>query len=571
MARNRGNVPGGLSEREAVRDRPGEQTRTIDAEPRSAQPRAGRAVAGDAQLDALVDETRARAELLEERSREITALEERTNELEQQLEEPGSGPDGADVEEARRELRISSGRLERARLDVDRIVAEQDGAAAEIDRLRPQLPPDKGAELEELMQRFDDVAARTPRPPSGGVATGDASAGAADTGGDTEAAEEGTIGENAEQPGDDETAPVRDRTDSDGDWLTDEAEQRLGTDASNPDTDGDGVLDPVEVYLGMDPTSFDEGMTDADGDYLPDGVAPTVGDRDGDGLTDPFEDAIGTDPDAPDTDLDGMSDSDEFGVGGDPLTPDAPVPEAEEELTVGTAPEQRPEPGEAGADGGFSLDDQAEFDEAVADGYTVVTFCADWCPHCRQMEGPAEDLHAEGWDVHRVRVQDADGAPVFFPEGVASPRAFPCTMVFGPGGEPIAAIYGYKDPESLREFVEAASDGLTREELGRFQEFDVEVFTEPGAEAVPASEVVAEEEAAEAGAEEDTFEEPAPALEPEPAPDAVAEPAPEPAPEDTFEEPVVEPEPEPEPVADTAPVLEAEPEPDPDADLEPAD
>lgn len=41
--------------------------------------------------------------------------------------------------------------------------------------------------------------------------------------------------------------------DSDGDYLTDPQEDRLGTDPDDPDTDGDGALDGSEVYAGTDP------------------------------------------------------------------------------------------------------------------------------------------------------------------------------------------------------------------------------------------------------------------------------------------------------------------------------
>lgn len=41
--------------------------------------------------------------------------------------------------------------------------------------------------------------------------------------------------------------------DTDGDWVTDDEERRLGTDINNPDTDGDGVPDGVEVMISTDP------------------------------------------------------------------------------------------------------------------------------------------------------------------------------------------------------------------------------------------------------------------------------------------------------------------------------
>lgn len=44
-------------------------------------------------------------------------------------------------------------------------------------------------------------------------------------------------------------------TDADGDGLTDEQEQRYGTDPANSDTDGDSYPDGVEIRHGYDPKS----------------------------------------------------------------------------------------------------------------------------------------------------------------------------------------------------------------------------------------------------------------------------------------------------------------------------
>ena len=137
--------------------------------------------------------------------------------------------------------------------------------------------------------------------------------------------------------------------DSDGDGLTDNEEQALGTDPANPDTDGDGIgdkfdsepldgvlnsdtdgdgiidlLDPdddndgyddlLELELGTDGKNPEEFPEDQDGDFLPDvkeeelGTDPTNPDTDGDGIPD-GEDDFPLDPDSSlDTDGDGIAD-----------------------------------------------------------------------------------------------------------------------------------------------------------------------------------------------------------------------------------------------------------------------
>jgi hypothetical protein len=93
--------------------------------------------------------------------------------------------------------------------------------------------------------------------------------------------------------------------DSDGDGLTDDVEDGLGTDSNNADSDGDGLPDGAEVNTyGSDPLQLD---TDADG--VPDGVEVELGsdllvidgdsDSDGDGFSNAGEYAQGTNPGNP--------------------------------------------------------------------------------------------------------------------------------------------------------------------------------------------------------------------------------------------------------------------------------
>ena len=92
-------------------------------------------------------------------------------------------------------------------------------------------------------------------------------------------------------------APGDTDIDSDGDGLTDELENSLGTDRFNPDSDGDGLTDGQEVN-----------------DYH---TNPLVQDSDNDGLTDFDEVTIFfTNPNNADTDGDGLLDGDEVMIFG---------------------------------------------------------------------------------------------------------------------------------------------------------------------------------------------------------------------------------------------------------------
>lgn len=112
--------------------------------------------------------------------------------------------------------------------------------------------------------------------------------------------------------------------DSDGDGLTDEEEEIIGTDPNRADTDGDGLRDGDEVNVhGTDPL-----RADTDDDGLDDGeeitreTNPRDADTDRDGLEDGdevFE--FGSDPKEADTDGGGVLDGSEVTNGTDPLDP----------------------------------------------------------------------------------------------------------------------------------------------------------------------------------------------------------------------------------------------------------
>ncbi len=103
--------------------------------------------------------------------------------------------------------------------------------------------------------------------------------------------------------------------DWDGDGLSNEEEEKLGTDPRNPDTDGDGLKDGEEVNT----YKSNPNNVDTDGDGLKDGeevnsykTDPTNVDTDGDGLQDGEEvTKYKTNPTNVDTDGDGLKDGEE--------------------------------------------------------------------------------------------------------------------------------------------------------------------------------------------------------------------------------------------------------------------
>ncbi len=118
------------------------------------------------------------------------------------------------------------------------------------------------------------------------------------------------------------------RQDSDFDGLSNQDELLLGSDPSNPDSDGDGVFDGIEVLSGRSPVEFESRSNDSDGDGLSDEYENSIGtssksiDSDGDRLRDDTELIIGTDPLNPDSDGDGILDGKEVELGSDPTLPD---------------------------------------------------------------------------------------------------------------------------------------------------------------------------------------------------------------------------------------------------------
>lgn len=156
--------------------------------------------------------------------------------------------------------------------------------------------PSAGLEKDGALDGGVDTAGEDWQDDSGGGADG--GGGAADGGGT------GGGGEGDDGP-----------ADSDGDGLTDEQEEALGTDPLDPDTDGDGLSDGEEVTVyGTDPRNEDsdfDGLEDGD-EVRVHGTDPTLADSDGGGVDDGVELLIdGTDArDATDDRSDDSEDGD---------------------------------------------------------------------------------------------------------------------------------------------------------------------------------------------------------------------------------------------------------------------
>ncbi len=97
---------------------------------------------------------------------------------------------------------------------------------------------------------------------------------------------------------------IADKTDSDGDGLTDALEEFYGTNFRMADSDEDGLNDYVEVVV----LQYNPLITDTDGNGVGDGDE----DCDGDGLNNVYEVSMSTNPANDDSDEDGLSDREEI-------------------------------------------------------------------------------------------------------------------------------------------------------------------------------------------------------------------------------------------------------------------
>ena len=125
--------------------------------------------------------------------------------------------------------------------------------------------------------------------------------------------------------------------DDDNDGVSDQDEEKIGTNPFNPDSDEDGLSDGQEVNRRTNPLKKDtdgDGVIDTDDNFPLDDKESIDTDRDGignnsdsdddnDNITDDKEIALGTDPLKSDSDSDGLKDGDEIEAQTDPLNPDS--------------------------------------------------------------------------------------------------------------------------------------------------------------------------------------------------------------------------------------------------------
>ena len=190
-------------------------------------------------------------------------------------------------------------------------------------------------------------------------------------------------------PSDDGVCVVR--NDCDGDGLTDDEEEDLGTDPYDPDTDDDGIDDGTEVTGDnptdpTDPDTDDDGLcdgpedvstvcfdgedADADGEIDEGETDPNDADTDDDGLTDGDEVIVEeTDPLLDDTDGDGIQDGTEVGLTVDDIVDDTDetIFVADEDPTTTTDPNNPDTDDDMLCDGSESLSDVCEAGEDMDD------------------------------------------------------------------------------------------------------------------------------------------------------------------------------------------------------------
>ena len=92
-----------------------------------------------------------------------------------------------------------------------------------------------------------------------------------------------------------------------------------------------------------------------------------------------------------------------------------------------------------------------EFNELIKTGTTLVDFFADWCGPCKMLGPVLEELDSEYPDVDFAKVNVDENMELAGEYGIMS---IPAVFLFR-NGEVIGNFGGYRDRESVREFLDS--------------------------------------------------------------------------------------------------------------------
>lgn len=95
---------------------------------------------------------------------------------------------------------------------------------------------------------------------------------------------------------------------------------------------------------------------------------------------------------------------------------------------------------------------QAEFDELIKSGITLVDFYADWCGPCKMLGPILEELDSEYPDINFVKINCDNDIVVADRYGILS---IPAVFIIK-DGETIANTLGYHGKEDMKKFIDSA-------------------------------------------------------------------------------------------------------------------
>ena len=97
---------------------------------------------------------------------------------------------------------------------------------------------------------------------------------------------------------------------------------------------------------------------------------------------------------------------------------------------------------------------EAEFDEQIKSGITLVDFYADWCGPCKMLSPILEDLDNEYSDITFIKVNCDDEMHLAERFGIMS---IPAIYMFKDGNI-LASTGGYRPKADMKKFIEEAKN-----------------------------------------------------------------------------------------------------------------